>query len=95
MTGEMFGGQHRVDEASQRAEPAGWTKIRKLGGMNATALMQKCAQRNQNEIKTLLTRPTSLEMVISGFPNIYPGQTVPAHLQKRNFRLSHYEALGA
>jgi hypothetical protein len=76
MTGEMFGGQHRVDEASQRAEPAGWTKIRKLGGMNATALMQKCAQRNQNEIKTLLTRPTSLEMVIIPVIDTYLGAGV-------------------
>jgi hypothetical protein len=53
MIEEMFGGQYRVDE-TRRAERAGWTQTKQLGGKSAIMRTQKCVQRKQKRNQNTL-----------------------------------------
>ena len=53
MTEEMFGGQHRIDEA-RRAERAGWAQTKYLGAKSAITRTQKCAPRKQKRNQNTL-----------------------------------------
>src|ERR1700721_913654 len=78
MIGEMSGGQHRVDEVTR-------TESRRLDSKNkpriaahrppketADCAMQESVRKEQKKSQTLLTWPTSLEMLRTGIITTYP-----------------------
>ena len=68
--GQMSGGQHRVDEVT-RTEPVGWTgeknnpriAAQRSVENNGAAQLWECVRKELKKSETLLTRPTSLEML--------------------------------
>src|ERR1700735_3055646 len=87
--GEMFGGQHRVDEVT-RTEPVGWTgkkttrELRRIARRRKQrdCTIQESVRKEQKKSQTLLTRPTSLEMSRNPLTTTYLISRL--HLRSRN-----------